>query len=211
MIKHLFAIFAATCTLSSLTGCAAKPITVEDGPIRIQSAQINGRIREGWTVKAVSKDGHQELADYANQSLKKGGYNLTSGDAKLTYSITEIYAGPASDYKEAHTTTGNVLATSASVGVSVAACALLRSCNDAGVVGNTVTSGVTSASDAAQNSNGQNVSDLKAVSLVIHSICMTGMGCASSAAASSDPSVTLDDLRTANAVRGFPITMRLGE
>lgn len=212
MFKKAFAVLAATCAIASLPGCAAKPITVESGPVRVQAAQINGRLVDGVTVKAVTKDAAlDEMTAHVNDALKKAGYNQTPGDAKVIYTISEVYAGPASQYKEAHTAVGNVVSTGASVAVSIATCSLLNSCSNPGVVGDNVTSGLTAASDAAQSTNGQNVESLAGTNLVVHTVCLTGRGCASSAAATSDPSISLNELRMQNAVLGLPRTMRIGE
>ncbi|MCE0853547.1 hypothetical protein LU689_26960 [Pseudomonas asiatica] len=212
MINKAIAALAATCVIIALPGCAAKPITVEEGSVRVQAAQINARLVDGLTVKAVTEDAAlADMTAYVNEALKKAGYNQTAGDDKVTYTISEVYAGPASEYKEAHTAVGNAVATGASVAVSLTTCLLLSSCSDPGVLGNNVTSGLTAASDAAQNTNGQNVDNLAGTNLVIHTVCQNFRGCASSAAASSDPSMTLDDLRMQNAKLGIPRTMRIGE
>jgi hypothetical protein len=211
VFKQLSAALIALFTLGLLAGCAEKPVMVDNGPVRIQSALINGRLPEGWTVKAVSVDAHSEMAGYVNDALKKGGYNVVAGEAKVTYSIREVYAGPASKYKQAHTGAGTVLATGASIALTIAACATLNSCSSPGVIGNGVASNITTASNVAQNASGQSVENLDKVNLVIHSICMSRMGCASSAAASSDSSLTLDDLRKENAELGLTRSMRLGE
>nr|QFX76593.1 hypothetical protein [Pseudomonas putida] len=212
VINKVIAALAATSVIMGLSGCAAKPITVEKGPVRVQAAQINGRLVSGVTVKAVTENA--ALADMTasvNDALKKAGYNQTAGDAKVTYTISEVYAGPASQYKEAHTAVGNAVATGASLAVSLATCSLLSNCTDSGMVGNNVASGLTAASDAAQTTNGQNVDKLAGTNLVIHTVCLTGRGCASSAAATSDPSISLNDLRMQNAMLGLPRTMKIGE
>lgn len=212
MIKKAFAVLAATCAIASLSGCAAKPIVVESGPVRVQTSQINGRLVDGVSVKAETKDpALGEMTAYVNAALKKAGNNLTPGEAKVTYTISEVYAGPASQYKEAHTTTGNVLSTGASVAVSLTTCSLFNTCSDLGTVGENISSGVIAANDAVNSTSAQNVENLTGTNLVIHTVCMTGRGCASSAAATSDPSITLNELRMQNAMLGLPRTMRIGE
>lgn len=208
--KMLPAALAVSFVLGSLSGCAEKPVLVDNGPVRIQSTKINGRLPEGYSVKAISLDTHTEMAGYVNDVLKQDGYNVVTGEAEVTYVIEEMYAGPASKYQETHNNAGAALVTGASITLSIAACAALRSCSSPGVIGNGVTSNLTTASNAAQ-SNGQVTQDLNKVNLVIHRICMNRMGCASSAAASSDPSITLDDLRKENAETGLTRSMRLGE
>lgn len=211
MLKKLAAALPGIMILTTLAGCAEKPVVVDDGPVRIQSALINGRLPDGWsgTVKAISIDEHSEMAAYVNEILKKSHYNVVSGDAEVTYRIREIYAGPASEYKEAHTGAGAALVTGASIALTVATCAALNTCSSPGVVGNGVASNLTNASNAANNGNGQAVENLQKLNLVIHKICMNRMGCASSAAASSDPSISLDQLRKENAEQGLTRSMRL--
>lgn len=211
MLKILSSPIPLSLIFATLVGCAEKPVLVDNGPVRIQSSLINGRMQESWkgTVKAISTDSHTEMADFVNESLKNAKYNVVHGDSDLTYSIREIYAGPASEYKEAHTGTGSVLATGASVALSVAACVAMNTCTSPGVLGNGVAMNLTSATDAANNANGQSVEQLKKTNLVIHSICLSGRGCASSAAASSDPALSLDDLRKENAQVGLTTSMRL--
>ncbi|VVP59737.1 hypothetical protein PS880_06065 [Pseudomonas fluorescens] len=68
---------------------------------------------------------------------------------------------------------------------------------------------MTAATNAANNTNGQSVENLNKTNLVIHSICLGGHGCASSAAATSDPALSLDDLRKENAQVGLTTSMRL--
>jgi len=211
MFKMLSSAIPVTLIFATLVGCAEKPVLVDNGPVRIQSSLINARLQEGWkgTVKAVSSDTHTEMADFVNESLKTAKYNVVHGDADLTYSIREIYAGPASEYKEAHTGAGAVLGTGASVALSVATCAALNSCSSPGVLGNGVAMNMTEATNAANSTNGQSVDNLKKTNLVIHSICLGGHGCASSAAATSDPTLSLDDLRKENAQVGLTTSMRL--
>ena len=91
VINKVIAALAATSVIMGLSGCAAKPITVEKGPVRVQAAQINGRLVSGVTVKAVTENA--ALADMTasvNDALKKAGYNQTAGDAKVTYTISEL-------------------------------------------------------------------------------------------------------------------------
>lgn len=211
MFKMLSAAIPVSLIFATLVGCAEKPVLVDNGPVRIQSSLINGRLPESWkgTVKATSTDTHTEMADFVNESLKNAKYNVVHGDSDVTYSIREIYAGPASEYKEAHTTTGAALATGASVALSVVGCVALNSCTHPGVLGNGVAMNMTAATDAANSANGQSVEDLKKTNLVIHSICMGARGCASSAAATSDPALSLDDLRKENAKVGLTTSMRL--
>ena len=211
MFKMLSSAIPVTLIFATLVGCAEKPVLVDNGPVRIQSSLINARLQEGWkgTVKAVSSDTHTEMADFVNESLKTAKYNVVHGDADLTYSIREIYAGPASEYKEAHTGAGAVLATGASVALTVVTCAALNSCTSPGVLGNGVAMNMTAATNAANNTNGQSVENLNKTNLVIHSICLGGHSCASSAAATSDPALSLDDLRKENAQLGLTTAMRL--
>lgn len=211
MFKMLSAAIPVSLIFATLVGCAEKPVLVDNGPVRIQSSLINARLQEGWkgSVKAVSSDTHTEMADFVNESLKNAKYNVVHGDADLIYTIREIYAGPASEYKEAHTGAGAVLATGASVALTVATCAALNSCTSPGVLGNGVAMNMTAATNAANNTNGQSVENLKKTNLVIHSICLGGHGCASSAAATSDPALSLDDLRKENAQVGLTTSMRL--
>lgn len=211
MFKMLSAAIPVSLIFATLVGCAEKPVLVDKGPVRIQSSLINARLQEGWdgTVKAVSTDTHTEMADFVNASLKNAKYKVVNGDADLTYSIREIYAGPASEYKEAHTSTGAVLATGASVALTIATCAALNSCTSPGVLGNGVAMNMTSATNAANNGNGQSIEDMKKTNVVIHSICLGGHSCASSVAATSDPALSLDDLRKENAQVGLTTAMRL--
>ncbi|TCV51462.1 hypothetical protein [Pseudomonas sp. 460] len=211
MFKMLSAAIPVSIIFATLVGCAEKPVLVDNGPVRIQSSLINARLQEGWkgTVKAVSTDTHTEMADFVNASLKNAKYNVVHGDSDLTYSIREIYAGPASEYKEAHTGAGAVLATGASVALTVVTCAALNSCTSPGVLGNGVATNMTAATNAANNTNGQSVENLNKTNLVIHSICLGGHSCASSAAATSDPALSLDDLRKENAQLGLTTAMRL--
>jgi hypothetical protein len=211
MFKMLSAAIPVALIFATLVGCAEKPVLVDNGPVRIQSSLINARMHQKWdgTVKAISTDSHTEMAGFVNEALKKAKYNVVTGDSDLTFSIREIYAGPASEYKEAHTGAGAVLATGASVALTVVTCAALNSCTSPGVLGNGVATNLTAASDAATSANGQSVDQLKKANLVIHSICLPGRGCASSAAATSDPSLTLDDLRKENAQVGLTTSMRL--
>lgn len=90
-------------------------------------------------------------------------------------------------------------------------CALLNSCGTPGVLGSNLGSSVTPNSDPVENANTGAAVDLAQVNLEVLNICMNGGGCASSAAMSTDPSVTLDDLRRKNAVLGLPRSMHLGE
>lgn len=211
MFKMLSAAITVSLIFATLVGCAEKPVLVDNGPVRIQSSLINARLQEGWkgTVKAVSTDTHTEMADFVNESLKNAKYNVVHGDSDLTYSIREIYAGPASEYKEAHTGAGAVLATGASVALTVVTCAALNSCTSPGVLGNGVAMNMTAATNAVNNTNGQSVENLNKTNLVIHSICLGGHSCASLAAATSDPALSLDDLRKENAQLGLTTAMRL--
>mgnify|MGYP006951076482 CR=1 FL=1 len=211
MFKMLSAAIPVSLIFATLVGCAEKPVLIDNGPVRIQSSLINARLQEGWkgTVKAVSTDMHTEMADFVNASLKNAKYNVVHGDSDLTYSIREIYAGPASEYKEAHTGAGAVLATGASVALTVVTCAALNSCTSPGVLGNGVATNMTAATNAANNTNGQSVENLNKTNIVIHSICLGGHSCASSAAATSDPALSLDDLRKENAQLGLTTAMRL--
>ena len=211
MLKILSVAIPVVLIFSTLVGCAEKPVLVDNGPVRIQSSLINARLQEGWkgTVKAVSTDTHTEMADFVNESLKAAKYNVVHGDSDLTYSIREIYAGPASEYKEAHTGAGAALATGVSVALTVATCAAMNSCSSPGVLGNGVALNMTEASNAANNTNGQSAENLKKTNLVIHSICLGGHGCASSIAATSDPAFTLNDLRKKNAQVGLTTSIRL--
>jgi hypothetical protein len=77
------------------------------------------------------------------------------------------------------------------------------------MLGNGVAMNLTAATDAANSANGQSVEQLNKNNLVIHSVCLSGRGCASSAAASSDSALSLDDLRKKNAQVGLTTSMRL--
>ncbi|PLP85787.1 hypothetical protein CYD26_24560 [Pseudomonas sp. FFUP_PS_473] len=216
MLKMLSAVIPLTVLLGSLAGCAGaeKPVLVDNGPVRIQSALLNARLQENWSgsVKVISTDTHTEMANYLIAALKKAKYNVVTGNANVTFSIKEIYAGPASEYKESHKGEGlgAALTSGASVAITVATCAALNSCSSPGVVGNGVANNMTVASKAFTTDSGQSVVDMAKTNLVIHKICSSGPGgCASSAAASSDPTVTLDDLRKENAQAGLTTSIRL--
>lgn len=215
MIKKLCTVIAVTCAITSLPGCAVKPVDDDDGRVKIRAALLNGQIAkplpwtDGWTVKAVSNDGHPEVADLVNASLKKAGYNFTQGDTRITYTITEVYAGPADKYKQSHTEAGTVISGAASIALAVGVCAVLNSCSAPGLLGSNLS--VTPTSDPMKNANGGAEVNLAEVNLVVTSICMTSAGCASSAAMTTDKSVSLDELRKQNAMRGLPRSMHLVE
>lgn len=217
LIKQLCVAISTLFAITSLLGCTVKPAIIDDGNVKIRAAPLNGKIArplpwtDGWTVKAISNDGHSAIANLVNESLKKGGYNFVDGDTRLTYTITEIYAGRADKYNQPHTEAGNIITSGASVALAVGVCALLNSCSTPGLFGNNLSSSVAPNSDPVKNANAGADVDLAEVNLVVYSICVNGGGCASSAAMSTDQSVTLDDLRKANATLGLPRSMHLGE
>jgi len=215
--RQLYSLVPVFALIAAVQGCASqeKISVVEAGPIKIQSAPINAILQDptSWsgTVKAISVDGHNDIANTVNDALRASGYSVPDGDARVTYSITELYAGPAADYVEKSSTTGaSIVKTGLSVATSVAVCATLRSCGSSTMVANEVTRGMNTASVSLDNGKGQNVQQLSGVSLVVHKVCISGLGaCASTAAASADPSVTIAQLRDANAQQGLLRSIRL--
>lgn len=129
LIKQLCTVVATVFAITSLPKCAVKPVTIDDGKVKIRTAMLNGRIArplpwtDGWTVRAISSDGHPEIANLVNESLRRGGYNFVEGDSRLTYTITEIYAGRADKYNQPHTEAGNIITSGASVALAVGVCA----------------------------------------------------------------------------------------
>lgn len=208
--------FPVLCLIAGLQGCASPntQAVFEEGPVRVQSAFVNRYLQDAdsWsgTVMAESTDGHDDIAQRVNLALKAAGYTVpAAGEAQLTYSITELYAGPAADYVEkSGVVADTVLSTGLSVIASVAACAALNACDSSAVVGNSAANALTTASDSATNGRGQSIADNTAVNLVVHKVCLAG-ACASSAAASADPGVSISELRRVNAESGLPRSMRL--
>lgn len=203
--------------LAGLGGCASpnKQAVFDDGTIHVQSAFVNNYMLEpdSWsagTVTAISTDGHDDIAQSVKQTLKAAGYKVPDdGKAQLIYAITELYAGPASAYvANDGAVADTVLGTGLSVLGAIATCAALNSCGSPAVVSNSTANVLTTASVAAANGQGQRVDVDAATNLVVHKVCFAG-SCASTAAASSDPAVTVNDLRRVNVEQGIPRTMRL--
>ncbi|HKS15277.1 MAG TPA: hypothetical protein VJS90_19785 [Pseudomonas sp.] len=209
-------LFPVLFMVAALGGCSSpnRLAVFDDGPIHVQSAFVNRYLQDAdsWsgTVSAISTDGRDDIARSVNSSLKAAGYKVADdGNARVTYSVTELYAGPAADYVEnSGAMADTVLGTGLSVLSSLAVCAALHSCENSGVVGNSAANALTTVSNTAANGKGQHVDDAKAIKLVVHKVCLAG-SCASSAAASADPDVTIDQLRRVNVEKGLPRTMRL--
>jgi len=202
--------------IAGLAGCASpnKLAVFEEGPLHVQSAFVNSYLQDphSWsgTVKAVSTDGHEAIAQSVNKTLEAAGYTVPDHEkALVTYYITELYAGPASGYVDKSAVGADtVFSTGLSVISSFAACAALNACGSSGFVGNSTANVLTTASNSANSGQGQQFHDSTAVSLVVHKVCSAG-SCASSAAASADPDVTIEELRRVNVDQGVPRTMRL--
>lgn len=210
-------LFPVLFLIAGLHGCASPNnlAVFDEGPIRVQSAFVNGYLQDpdSWsvgTVKAISTDGHGDIAESVNRTLKAAGYKVPDdGKAQVIYSITELYAGPASGYvQQSSAVADTAINTGLSVLSSVAACAAFNSCGSSAVVGNGTADALTTASISVANGQGQEIHDSSAVNLVVHRVCLSG-SCASSAAASADSSVTIRDLRRVNADQGLPRSMRL--
>jgi len=163
------------------------------------------------TMYASSLDGHDNEAAALNDALRKANYDVVmKSDTSFLFTLLDLYAGPADQYRPVAENPGsNVLATTGKQIGTIALCATLHLCSNP----------LTAVDDAAFGANQAGMNALskasgdkkqlgtRAISLVVSQICF-GNSCGVSYASSTDPTVTLDQLRVANASLGMPKILR---
>lgn len=216
MIKK--ALFWGLACLVSSVSFAADTFHVDLGKIHVYSSEIgshptflmrlfNGKI-------SVVDEQHSELAKALQEEVAAAGYQVaTPPEKSLLYTIDEVYAGKPEDYafpKESETSglrfpifhlLGNGLL-----------CATLHVCSDPGIAANMAFDSLDNAQAEAIHHTSPNLAggQNRATSIVISKLCtMLGRSCTLSVALAYDRTVSLDQLRLANAREGFPRSMLL--
>lgn len=156
-------------------------------------------------------DGRQNFSDEVNDVLRRDGFDVVmQRDTSILLSTSEQFAGPADQFKPAPSeTSGLSVIDYGRLGLQGALCAALHTCTDALVMTNAVQGDVDA---AAMNRLGHEQGDARQANktaklLVVSRICSMA-SCGASYASTSDPSVTLDQLREANASIGIPHVLR---
>ncbi len=163
---------------------------------------------------SVTDDLNPELAKLLLKEIAAAGYQIAKpAEKSQLYTIEEVYAGKPEDYtpsKEIETS-GLKFPIFHLIGNGLV-CAALHVCNDPAIAANMAFDSIDNAqAEAMYNAtpklaDGQN----KASAMVISKLCtMLGKSCALSVALTYDPTVSLDQLRQANAEEGFPRSMLL--
>ncbi|MDR5799059.1 MULTISPECIES: hypothetical protein [Caballeronia] len=216
-IKRKFSVALAGAAVITLSGCATSPAgkvdKVDLGDIHVLAVHgqrnFGGPIHFSGTVHASSLDGREDVAEKLNRAIAASGFKVSADHPTIQYTVKEVYAGPADQYKPAQAsdnisagTVTSVLGTGVAVGLS---CWLLSDCSNPLVLGNSLTQDANAA--AADLRYHQNADAKQAATpahlLVVNQICQIG-SCAMAYASSTNTSITLDQLRDANAVEGMP-------
>lgn len=216
MIKKF--LFWGLACLASSGSFAADTFHVDLGKVQVFSSEIGSHptfLMKVFNSKISAVDEqHPEMAKALLEEVTAAGYKVTSPPEKsLLYTIEEVYAGKPEDYippKDSKTSglrfpifhlLGNGLI-----------CATLHVCNNPVVAANMAFDNLDSAQAEAIHHTSPKLSaeQDQATSMVISRLCtMLGRSCALSVALSYDRTVSLDQLRLANAREGLPRSMLL--
>ncbi|UGA40215.1 hypothetical protein JOS77_13265 [Chromobacterium haemolyticum] len=195
-------------------GCfAADSYHVDLGKIQVFSSEIGSHptpLMKLFKSKISAVDEqHPELTKAFLEEVAAAGYLVAMPEEKsMHYTIEEVYAGRPEDYvmpKESGTT-GLRFPLFHLLGTGLM-CATLRVCSDPGIAANAVLDNVNSAQVKAIHSTSPKLpgDQHQATLMVISKLCtIQGRSCALSVALAYDPSITVEQLRLANAREGFP-------
>lgn len=207
------ALAAVLAAMFSTPALAVQPSVVEAGDMRLVSAHVATRLATTRAlVHVASTDGHDEIAANLNNQIAAAGYNVSSENPEIRYTVKEVYAGEAEKYTPPVQKQGkigfgalfNVLATAAT-------CAGFGACNNVMFMANEVQADLAHVSKDLDSKNGVDVPDQprKPVLIVEYEVCRMGRGCANTLAASFSPAITLDQLRKFNTEEGLPRAINL--
>lgn len=197
---------------------ASDTIFVNLGKIQVFTTEAGSRpgplMKVFGTKVAVVDEGHPELAKALEDEVERQGYSIAKpGELKHPYAIEELYAGNADGYVPPKSPEVSGYSLPAFQLVSTALmCGAFHICHDPAVAANLAAERL---NDVTRNvmrdaRPDQSPGQLQNQLLVVSKLCTAaGHLCASSYAISTDPGISLDDLRMANVREGFPRSLKL--
>jgi hypothetical protein len=199
----------STLLVAGCQSAAGRVDTQTQGNIRVLSLHgsrnFGGFVHYSGKIHAVDTSGREDIAKSFEDGMADRGFNIGADHPAMIFEIREVYAGPASGYKPVNADNGISAGTIAGAIGAGTACWLLHACGNALVATNT---GMSVGNDAAKDLGYRRNADkaqanVKASLLVVNEVCQPE-SCAMSYASADDPSVTLEQLRLANAKQGMP-------
>lgn len=210
-MNFVIAKLSITATLAALVSAPAlaeKSSVVNVGDVRVIAAHVNTNLGSfKGNVNVTATDGHEDVAAILNSQIAAAGYNVSTDNPTIRYTVKELYAGEAAKYTPPAQKSGKVgfgawLDIIGTLGV----CASFGTCNNVMFMANEVQADFAHVSKDVASKNGVAVPDQPKAPLLIveYEVCRVGRSCANTIAASFTSDVTLDQLRRLNSEEGLP-------